>query len=130
MRVAAPLLLGLLLLAACEVRAPAPEVVAAPPEPAVAAVVDGEVILRKTIEEQVAARTQGRALAAPERHRLLRAALEAEIKATLVAAALRTSGIQPPDGLEVLLDRIEPLEFDPAAVERIYRLEHGDKVRP
>ncbi len=130
MRVAASLLLLLVALGACEGQPPAPDVAAPRPTPAVAAVVDGEVILRKTIEAQVVARTAGRTLSSPERLRLLRAGLETEIKATLIAAALRKAGIQPPDGVEVLLDRLEPLAFDPAAVERIYRLEHGDKVRP
>jgi hypothetical protein len=129
-RLGAPLLLALLALGACEGKAPAPDVVAPPPTPAAAAVVDGEVILRRTIEEQVAMRTEGRTLTAQERQRLLRAALETQIKATLVEAALREAGLEPTDGLEVLLDQLEPLRFDPAAVERIYRLEHGDITPP
>jgi len=120
----------LLALCCCQDKAAAPDVQKAPPTPAAAAVVNGEVILRTEIEDQVAIRTGGRTLTSEERRRLLRAALDAQIEATLVAAALREAGIQSPGGLEELLDRVEPLDVDPGAVERIYLLEHGDATPP
>ena len=126
MRSLTPILFGLLALWACEDRAPARDTPGKPPKPAVAAVVDGEVILRKEIEDEVARRTNGRTVDAKEQRRLLRVTLDAQIEAILVNAALRRAGLQPSDGLEALLDRIKPLNVDPGAVERTYLLEYGD----
>ena len=86
----------LLALCGCQDRATAPDVQGPPPTPAAAAVVNGEVILRTEIDDQVAIRAGGRTLTSEERRRLLRAALDAQIEATLVAAAVREAGIQPP----------------------------------
>ncbi len=83
-------------------------------------------ILRKEIEDEVARRTNGRTVDAREQHRLLRMTLDAQVEAILVDAALRRAGLRPSDGLEALLDRIQPLNVDPGAVERTYLLEHGD----
>ncbi len=101
-----------------------------PPPPAVAAVVNGEVIPLQEIEAQVTERAAGRTLSPKERHRLLRAALDERIRDTLVRAALRKAGIPVEEGLEALLDRVDPIDVDPGAVERIYRLEHGDETAP
>jgi len=89
-------MLGLLFLPACEDRKPAPPEQRARAGPAAAAVVDGEMILRSEVEEQVARRTRGRNLTRRDRRRLLRAALDERVEAVLVDAALRKAGIRVP----------------------------------
>ncbi|MFH1530887.1 MAG: peptidylprolyl isomerase [Pseudomonadota bacterium] len=126
MRIAANLLLVLLALGGCGGPPPIPDAATTPPAPAVAATVNGEVILLETIKDKVTLRTGGRTLEAQERRRLLRVALDAQIEANLVEAALREAGLQPSDGIDALLDRIAPLQVEPDAVERVYCLDHGD----
>ena len=171
MKIPSLLLFALVALPGCGDRTPPPEAPAKTGPPAVAAVVDGEVLLRSDIDAQVDRRSTARGLDPEDRRRLFRSTLDEAILAALVDGALRRGGIQvaPEEvdlelearkatlgdegfthtmgktgqtlaelradlrreiGLTRLLDSQDPLRIDPANVERLYRLEHGDSASP
>jgi len=87
-----------LCLLACACEEPAPRVASQAPAPALApaAVVNGEEIPRRLVDEAMARRVRGRTLSDRDRDRLLRTVLRDRIEAVLVDAALRSRGIRIP----------------------------------
>lgn len=99
-----------LVLAICACEEPAPRVPAPAPTPATApapaAVVDGEEIPRRLIDEAVTKRARGRPLSDRDRDRLIRTILKDRIEAVLVDAALHRDGIRiPPEEVRLRLAR-------------------------
>ncbi len=100
------LFVALVLACACEEPAPRVEAQSPAPAPAPAAVVNGEEIPRRLIDEAVVRRAKGRQLSDRDRDRLIRTVLKERIEAVLVDAALRSREIRiPPEEVTLRLAR-------------------------